>query len=75
MNYDELWKEVDRLAAEHCVQAIQPHERVLTDLCREWKVSESQALKAVQKLVAEGRLGHRRARSENGREVEVYFPL
>lgn len=75
VDYEKLWKECEAIAKEEAEIYIQPHEKSISKLRREWNVSNEVAQKIIERLMLEGRMSTRIAKSSNGKMTPVYFPI
>lgn len=75
INYEKLWNEIEEVVRDEHPAMKQPHEKTFDDLMRGWRIGEQETKSAIEKLLLNGTLGSRKARSRNGKVATVYFPL
>jgi len=75
IDYDKMWDELSVILKKEYIASIQPHERTENQLKEAWNLSRSQVKLSIKDLIERGKLGSRIARSKNGRDIEVYFPI
>lgn len=75
INYDAMWDEIYEEIQTEFPAKKQDHEKTIKELKGLWGTTPLEIEKAVQKLLSEGKLGTRTAKSKNGKLVTVYFPM
>lgn len=75
INYDSMWKELQEIIEKELPTPKLPHEKTVKELKKMWGVTDRDIDLAVQKLLSEGKLGTRTAKSGNGKNCTVYFPI